>query len=730
MHRRLALCALLLVLGATAARSAPLRVLPVSPAVIRALDRFEVRVPLAPRGNPFDPAEAAVQARFLSPRGHTVTIDGFWYQGFTRTLQSGREALQPQGPPEWRIRFTPELMGTWAYVVTARDRDGTRVSSQHTFRVIAPRADHPGFVVTAGRYFGWTRGGTLFPVGENLAYSGPQATYAYDTWLERLARQQATYARIWVGPFTPFRLETAAGRYDLRAAWRLDHVLDTAERCGIRIALCADTFSSLRIRPGPALWSTHPYNRARGGFLAHPSDFFTDPRARAAFQQRLRYLSARYGCSPNVFSWELMNEVDLTEDFDVTAVVGWIRAVARALRAADPYGHPITVSAGAIEGVPEIDALPEIDYVQTHLYGAGDLSAALDGVCREKTARFDRPHLVTETAPSVRRAVVARDTQADWLHDALWAPVFAGAAGSGMPWGWDDAMHARNRYDELGALARFVDGVPWTSQAWAPVRVLETRTAAEVALPRGDVFLMPPRGGWQLAPYNRPVTIEVSADGTVRDLDRLARLLHGPSRTDLHNPATFIVDAPRPPHTRGPTPESERARFVAHVWEPPSDGSQLHIEVDGRTALDVALTADDHAAPRAYAVPLEPGRHVVRVANVGSGVIPIAYEVTAIRPPSRPALQVHGLTSKTWGLVRVANAACTWPMRMLGRPVRPVPASVVVLEGFSIGDYVVEEWNPATGTSIPYRQRCVDGRITLRVPMLRRDAAYRIHPPP
>lgn len=707
----------------------PLAPTPVSPTVVRSFESFELRLRLALRGNPFDPREASVRTRFLSPSGRVVTVDGFWYQDFTRAFDGTREVLTRKGAPEWRVRFTPDEQGTWAYMVTARDGAATRASLSKTFRVVAPARANSGFIRTAGRFFAGSDGAPFFPVGENLAYAGASATYAYDIWLARLAAHQATWARIWVGPFAPFVLEKAPGRYDLEAAWRLDHVLHTAERVGIRLALCADAYSALRIRPGPALWASHPYNRARGGFLARPADFFTDQRARARFAARLRYLAARYGYSPNVFSWELMDEADLTEDFDVAAVRAWVVAMAGALREVDPYHHPIAISFGEPDGVPEIDALPQIDYVQTHLYGAGDLALALTATCEEKARRYDRPNLVSETGPSVRRAVTDLDAAATWLHDALWAPVFAGAAGSGMPWWWDSTMHALDRYSELAPLARFTRGVPWLTQIWTPLRVVDVRSVDAVAEARRDLFITPPHAGWQRAPYNAPVTVEVRADGTVTPLDKLSRLLHGATRPELHNPVAFIVDAPRAPFDDTHPPHE--GAFVVHVVEPPTKGSLLRIEMDGQTALEAPFESDSLTAPQAFAVALSAGRHVVRVLNVGTGTIPVAaYSLPGYRRTSRPDLRVSGLSSKTHAVVRVENGSNMWVRSALRREVRPVAPAIVVLEGFFIGDYVVEEWNTTTGTSIPYRQRCVDGRLTVHVPLLARDIAFRIRPVP
>jgi hypothetical protein len=88
--------------------------------------KFELALDLhATYDNPFDPEEVSAQALFSSPAGKTVPVDGFLYQGYTRRLENGAEALEPAGSPVWMIRFAPDAPGEWHYRVTAKDKSGT-----------------------------------------------------------------------------------------------------------------------------------------------------------------------------------------------------------------------------------------------------------------------------------------------------------------------------------------------------------------------------------------------------------------------------------------------------------------------------------------------------------------------------------------------------------------------------------------------------------------------------
>ena len=74
-------------------------------------------------------------------------------------------------------------------------------------------------------------------------------------------------------------------------------------------------------------WVSNPYNARNGGPCASPDDFWTDERARTLYKQRLRYILARWGHSPQVFAWEFWNEVQPTP-----AVEAWTSEMAAFLK--------------------------------------------------------------------------------------------------------------------------------------------------------------------------------------------------------------------------------------------------------------------------------------------------------------------------------------------------------------------------------------------------------------
>src|SRR5207244_3222060 len=111
------------------------------------------------------------------------------------------------------------------------------------------------------------------------------------------------------------------------------------------------------------------------------------------YRNRLRYLVARCGASSHVLSWEFWNEVDIVspDAWNEDEVRAWHARMAQYLRVLDPYHHLLTTSFSGPGGKASIDRLPELDYVQTHTYGAPDMAGEI--LTRQQAkAAYGKPH--------------------------------------------------------------------------------------------------------------------------------------------------------------------------------------------------------------------------------------------------------------------------------------------------------------------------------------------------
>jgi len=447
--------------------------------------------------NPFDPEDIDVHAEFTSPAGKAVRVNGFLFQPFARRLQDGAERIEPAGEPVWKLRFTPDSTGNWSGKITAKDR--TRSTSQAIPAFEVKDSPSPGFVRRGKSNpfgFAWENGKPFFPVGENMCWGGRRGSFDYDAWLPELSKAGGDYLRIWMCSWN-CALEWSqdpkgdrrsgnyhgVGVYSLDNAWKLDTILDAAERNGISVMLCLGTYGEFKDGGyfNEGQWKANPYNQANGGPCGKPGDFWTNPTARKLYRQRLRYLAARYAHRTNLQSWEFWNESE--------APAAWVKEMAACLKgtgdlhlpAADPYQHLVTTTYGNAE----VWEIPEIDFTQTHSYGTGNIPDHATEIHREaqRHARFGKPHLMGEFGIDWRSPDSKYDAGGAGinLHNGLWASALSGDAGGAMLWWWDNYVHPKRVYAQFGAFRKFVDAVPWNAGKWQPLTISPAPESAAAA---------------------------------------------------------------------------------------------------------------------------------------------------------------------------------------------------------------------------------------------------------
>ncbi len=437
--------------------------------------------------NPFDSSQIRVDAEVVPPSGGAWQVPGFLYRPFTRQLKGNSEVVEPAGPPAWQVRLSLGEAGPHRVIVSATDRTGTVRSD--SIEIVGVQRRAPGFVRISRkdhRYFVTDRGETFFPIGANVCWAHGPGTYQYDRWLRAYAKNGCNYWRAWLSPqWTTFALNTPASGHhgiDLAKAWRLDHAVKRSEELGLRVMLCVDSFNILRsTKRLYGQWEQTPYFRKNGGPCDDVRDYFTNPALLGAYRDRLRYLVGRWGYSTSVMSWEFWNEVDIIDRYDSELVTAWHRDMARFLRSIDPWRHLITTSTARPRGDPRLDALPELEYVQTHHYlGKAEVVPTLREDRRRKAAAKDRPHYHGEFGLFHSGSeTVKNDPAGIHLHNALYASVGQEHAGTPMTWWWDSYVDPRNLYPRFGAFARWIEGFDFAAQR--PRRVTAEITGGDNA---------------------------------------------------------------------------------------------------------------------------------------------------------------------------------------------------------------------------------------------------------
>ncbi|MEM2945133.1 MAG: cellulase family glycosylhydrolase [Thermoproteota archaeon] len=423
--------------------------------------------------NPFDENEVNVTSEIILPNGVKWNMPAFFYQNYERRVVNEGESLLPSGEPFWKLRFTPILEGSHSIVLRVYSR-GELTDSRELPLEVKGYSRNPGFVRLNGNYLVCDDGSDLFLIGQNVCwYTESRKTLDYDVWFEKMAENGMNYARIWMAPWA-FAVEWSdrAGRYDLKEAWRLDYVLRLAEEKGIYVMLCLVNHGQLRAGEN---WNGNPYNRARGGPLSSPEQFFTDPTAKDLFKKRLRYLVSRYAYSTHLLAWEFFNEVDLTDNYNPSNVANWHREMADYLRSIDPYKHLVTTSfAGPREG-DLIWRTSGLDFTQTHMYGPDvkDLAQAISSEIKRKLSTYGKPTLFGEFGADWRwfdSPLYYKDKEGVEIHEGIWASLMSGSFGTAMLWWWDVYVDPYNLYYHYNALRKFIANISFSGSEFTELK--------------------------------------------------------------------------------------------------------------------------------------------------------------------------------------------------------------------------------------------------------------------
>jgi hypothetical protein len=686
---------------------------PVPTAVNSAVEVYQrlewlVDVPVSVE-NPYDPTQIDLFGVFVDPDGYQQVVPGFWMQSMAQTCveDCAIEVLQPEGDPGWRIRFTPTVVGEWSYVFQARYQGAVLTLDSGTFDVLA--GESPGFVRVGAdsRYFAFDDGAAYFPIGHNLAWSwdGAGGIFAYQRWLRDLAANGGNYARLYVDTpwFIGMEWESPVGNYDGAQAdfWRLDTILETAAEEGIYLDIVVLWHQALGSASSPPVlipstpvrvdssadWNDNPYNVVNGGFLTSPSQFFTEEAARDLFKQRLRYLVARWGYSPQVFAWDLISAADQVTGYSADLVLPWAEEMAAYLRGIDPNDHLITL--GAAEPLPELLDAPAMDFAQVRIYqrrplvdAADQVQAVLNAIqdARRQTAR---PILLTEFSLSPWYEPAEEDPTGVHVRNTLWSSVLAGAAGSGASWWWDTYLEPGDLLAQYAPLAQFAGEIPWSRldliPAYPQIVAGEAEAYAPLVVDSFDRRLL-------TDDLPDPVDYTLTGEGPFPDVGQLSAYIYG---------QTFNNQRRAPQRYRVVVPV-DTALSVTVASVSPQAGAQLMVDIDGATVSSLALSPGTVGST--LSLPLEAGTHLIELRNEGNDWLEI--ENLTIADYIAP-LRVVSLQDQTHGvlLALLHNRAYTWDADLDN--VEPVPPGFrAIWPDMMPGEYRVQFRDPFNGQVI------------------------------
>ncbi|WP_165231838.1 DUF5060 domain-containing protein [Aquisphaera insulae] len=693
--------------------------------------------------NPFDPEQIAVDAEVSAPDGSKLVVPGFFFAPMRSESRSSRERIVRDGPPGFRVRYAPAMVGTHRIALVVKGRGGTVRSAPVELK--AEKGASHGFIRVAKsnpHYFAFDDGTPYFAVGENVCWSWGRAPLAmYAAWFKALGGAGGNWARLWLSnnekglEWTPAPTPKAGsgsyeglGRYELGNAWQLDEVTRLARENGVRLMFCLGTYGEFRDGGyfNEGMWVSNPYNAKNGGPCARPEDFWTNPEAKRLYKRRLRYLIARWAAEPTLFAWEFWNEIP-----ESPAEVAWTAEMAAYLKQHDPYKHLVSNT----YGTAPTWKLPDVDFSMAHMYGkAGDIADFTRMIERETRAHlgFDKPYILAEFGIDWQTGDEKWDATRTGLnmHNGAWAGVMSGGAGTAMLWYWDSYVHPANLYHVLTPLRKFTDSVSWPTTAFRPIdglKVEYTRQPPE----RHDDLTIPATVEWGKSSSN---SYTVLRDGTVRG-EPVAMTIGGPSRGNPHElftTLTWHLDMP------------EAGKVLVRLGDV-CTRARLRASVDGAVVLDRALEAgpegkgpwkkarfdkqwniwvSDYAEDIAIEVPA--GRHELTLANVDGDWIQLrSLTLPRYRTIQAPPLHALGLGSDSQVLLWLHNTASTWRSEHDGKIIEPAEHLRVNVPAAD-GVWHLEWWDTFLG-EVTRREtvRASGGVLPIELPRLQKDVAVK-----
>ena len=623
-------------------------------------------------GNPFDFTQNDVKVTFARPDGKSIRLPAFF-----------------DGDQTWRVRCTPDVPGRYQLrAITLNGQPVQAVATPAEF-VVTGDPTH-GFVRVDPRHpmrFAFDNGGPYYPLGHDLAWRNGRGPDLPES-LAKMGDNGLNWARIWMCHWGGTNLDWVTdkkiepGMIDLGVVRRWDRIIAAAEKAGVHVQMTLQHHGQYSSRVNPN-WGENPWNKANGGWLEKPGDFFTDARAIALTQAKYRYIISRWGCSPAIFAWELFNEVEWVDpmlDKHPDTVVAWHERMAAFIREQDPYHHLVTTSST----LSPMKLWRSMDYYQPHSYPP-DVVSAIAGI---DALKLDKPFFIGEIGPGGDRS-----DHAQVLHRALWASLVSEASGAAQYWYWD-VIQDKDLYPEFRAATAFVRQSRLASHP--DLRRIDVTVDTTT---RGELTFAPGAGWGQV----KTTDFTVLPSGRVEGIAGMPSYLHGDFHRPLFPYAAF--------HVNFATPGS----FVVTIGAAAKAGAHVILSVDGAQAAEhifPASDADTHTEVRIES-PVPAGAHIIRVENTGSDWVVI--QQFAVNPYV-PVLGALGTAEDGFAVL--------WVEARKGAPAGGATGTVR-LPGLEQGAYKITWWDTVRGQPLSQTNVRVEagGTLRLETPLVEKDAA-------
>ena len=662
-------------------------------------EKLELAVTLsATYNNPYEHGQVSLKAVFISPSGVQYFMDGFYFQDYEITSPN---VLVATGPPGWRIRFSPDQTGLWYYYVVVADATGG--SSFATQQFTCTESSRKGFITKNGSRLQYSNGETFHPIGTNIAWQWWWDGWAeYENWIDALAENGGNFTKLTMAPWI-FEIEwteTGVGQYTQRQnrAWVLDWVFDQLIEKDIYCMLNPMIHDELQLGSWTG-WDVNPYNQDNGGPCSSPQDFLVNETAIFRYKQKLRYINARWGYSPQVAMWEQLSEADNTGLWDnySSQTVSWLNTMTAYMNGRDIYHRPVSSAFAIPQHDTQYWGNSNTGLTQQHIYAfIPDLEMKIYNFTKDYLGRWNKPSMVGEFALGHDvDQITELDPQGVAFHNVVWSSLFSGAAGSAMSWWWDNYLYPNNLFDHFKAPSDFLKEIDVDISQLEAVVPLCTTAGNE------DIFVDPDFNNDNTEAPENQFTFEPSGLMYPTEL-YLGRKLYGSLFGNRRNPPIFTVNYTRDGNFKVKT---------GTVYL-----SKLKIKIDGVTVFNQSVGSNN-----TYGVPVSIGEHVIRVENSGTGILGIDnYQFINYAPQLRSFVLKNDTYAAGW----MQNKKYNWQyLNQFGTPF-PVNNGKIYLDFDNHGVFDVYWYNQDAVLDSVQTIFNTEGDLVLDAPAIVWDGAF------
>lgn len=483
--------------------------------------------------NPYDPKQIRFEAvvTYTSPTsigpGPTIilgvksaTFNGFYYKDFSVTNNSFTPLNTPN-PFRIRMALPWDMVSyTNSNVVDVAVRmyiNGVQTGGVFKNQITIHNTNKKGFLhINSYNKLYADRKAAYLGIGQGIGYAVEPIEYGYNHgsfvtqrgYISDLVSKGGNFFRLRMDPWSNGVEWEEAGVYGSKRtyndiaqraenfdrqfhAWELDKTIELCEALDINMMLCLEQDQVLSdydpyshnnnykyLWPSPQHTDAprHPY-ASLTGVNGNIKNVFTDQQAKDYFKQRMYYVNARFGYSPAVGMYQLMNETDnigvygtsqngnlsLYHDdaFLQTAVNQWHCEMASYLKNSYPYHITMT---GYGVGNDMFDNSPACMDVDSRNHYDNERNQNFDKrkiLVTPQSKAFVFGELGSGCADIDKCSDIA-------FHNAVWANAFKGHLTCGLYWNdWRDVNNLghRNNFTFMNA---FFSNVDFANTEWYP----------------------------------------------------------------------------------------------------------------------------------------------------------------------------------------------------------------------------------------------------------------------